>query len=131
MLHVAVDVQAVIREQMLHQHSSGVEPDFGPRVVRIGVIVVVGAGVQDVGGSGPQAHLVIVEISISVAAGHIFEYVVVSVGAHNMIIGIRIGDARGKRGKFLGDRSQAEIMLFSCCSVNILHDQRFPSVFLC
>ncbi len=83
----------VIGKQVLNQYSPGVEPYFGPRVMGIGVIVVVGAGVEDIGCTGAQAYFLPVEIYIAMAVCDIFKYIVISVGAHNMIIGVSISNA--------------------------------------
>lgn len=119
--HIAVGIQVVVRKQMLHQHAANIEPYLGPGVVGIGIIVVVGAGVENVGGSGSQGHLPVVKVHMAPPADDVFEDIMVAVGAQNMIIGIRKGDARGQRGKLRGVRPQIKIIFLPGCSIDIRH----------
>lgn len=50
--HITIGVQMIVRQQVLHQHPPDVEPDLCPGVMRIGIVVVVSAGMEDIGGAG-------------------------------------------------------------------------------
>ena len=119
--HVAVGIQVVVRKQMLHQHAANVEPDLGPGVVGVGIVVMIGAGVENVSGSCSQGYFPVVKVHMAPPADDVFEDIMVAVGAQNMIIGIRKGDTRRQRGKLRGVRPQIKIIFFPGCSVDIGH----------
>ena len=119
--HITVGAQMVIREQVLHKHAPDIEPYLGPGLMGVGIVVMVSAGMKNVGRARAQGHLPVIKVYIAPPADYIFEDIMVAVGTQNMVIWIRKCDAGGQRRKLCGVRSQIKIIFFPGCSVDIRH----------
>ena len=66
--HKTIGVQMMVRQQVLHQYAPDIEPYLGPGVMGIGIVVVVGAGVKDVGRPCAQSRFPVTRTDISSAS---------------------------------------------------------------